>query len=226
MDTYTPLELWGLVYPNTPIIEYDTKLAVWAEHVANGIIPLDISYIRLSDEDLPGANLLFADLNNSVFENVDFSQANLQFANLEFGVLINCDFTGTKLQHAQLDDTEFSIDFLKSQVWDTVYREEESVVFKNKGFIATLYHEQECCEDFWLEDINGDLSDLTNTEILVAEERTSNFETESTGHSETWTFYTLRTMKGTVTLRFCGSSNGYYSESADFKVEPNHEESP
>lgn len=63
----------------------------------------------------------------------------------------------------------------------------------------------------WIEDITGDLNDLVGSIILASYEET---ETSETDTSETWSFYVIRTIKGTVTIRFYGTSNGYYSETA------------
>jgi len=78
-------------------------------------------------------------------------------------------------------------------------------------------HTQNCCESVWLEDICGDLSDLENSPILEAEERPSDRDYPLGDHDEsyTWTFYRISTIKGTVVLRWYGTSNGYYSEEAD-----------
>ncbi len=108
-----------------------------------------------------------------------------------------------------------------------------------------MQHLADCCSDGWLEDVVGDLSDLVGAPILYAEE--SHFEspdkeaswrlsdgegslseyqpgrppeTDETAPQEsyTWTFYRLGTKKGSVTLRWFGTSNGYYSESIDFRL--------
>jgi len=82
-----------------------------------------------------------------------------------------------------------------------------------------FFHEQSCCEAVSIEDVNGDWGDLIGTPLLVAEERISDcVETEDGWGTETWTFYTFRSLKGSVDVRWHGESNGYYSERVDFRT--------
>lgn len=88
----------------------------------------------------------------------------------------------------------------------------------NDGSQYEMYHEQDCCESVELEDVCGDVATLLNSKILKAEENTSH-DNQKDKYDEhfTWTFYTFATIKGYVVLRWYGTSNGYYSESVDFK---------
>lgn len=85
-----------------------------------------------------------------------------------------------------------------------------------------MYHEQECGESVYIEDICGDLNDLLNSEILEAEDISDTMKIPCSKEkyryyeSVTWTFYKIGTRKGSVTIRWCGTSNGYYSESVEF----------
>lgn len=90
-----------------------------------------------------------------------------------------------------------------------------------------LYHEQDCCESVTIEDIAGDLDDLIGSPITNASEVEGEYaltpeeEVDHYAESETWTFYKIGTNKGSVTIRWYGSSNGYYSESVSFtKINP------
>jgi len=85
------------------------------------------------------------------------------------------------------------------------------------GTLGRFYHEQDYNESVLISDVSGDVADLIGTPLLVAEERT---ETGSDGGCESWTatFYTFRSVKGTVDVLWRGESNGYYSESVDFQM--------
>lgn len=92
----------------------------------------------------------------------------------------------------------------------------EEIIFKfSDGTFAKFYHDQDCCEHVDVDDICGDPDDLIGSSIIVAREAESSCETEY--GSETATFYEFATNKGSVTVRWLGSSNGYYSERVDIE---------
>jgi hypothetical protein len=85
-----------------------------------------------------------------------------------------------------------------------------------------MYHD-DCCASCSVEDVCGDVADLIGSPVVRAEEPSSldGFDEKPPGdyapESFTWTFIILGTAKGTLTLRWYGSSNGYYSESPTFQ---------
>jgi hypothetical protein len=107
--------------------------------------------------------------------------------------------------------------------------DEEIVFVTDNGEAYKMYHSQDCCETVLIEDIVGELADLVGAPILQAEEASNSDnpkvygdpgEYQYSDESHTWTFHKLATIKGGVTIRWYGSSNGYYSESVDFARVP------
>jgi len=109
---------------------------------------------------------------------------------------------------------------LKGTTFASITTNEESISIELiDGRKFKLAHSQCCCEEVWLEEVIGDLSDLVGTDILLAEEVSNLSDSPPLGRrpeSYTWTFYKLATIKGSVTFRFYGESNGYYSEEVTF----------
>lgn len=85
------------------------------------------------------------------------------------------------------------------------------------GETYRLHHNQDCCESVYVEDISGDLSDLIGSPILLANEVSGGGDDANDYGDVEWTFYNLCTNKGGVTIRWNGSSNGYYSISVRFE---------
>jgi len=97
-------------------------------------------------------------------------------------------------------------------------RESKCVTFLTDRGTLRLLHSQRCCERVYLEDANGDISDLIGGVVSVAEER-SNQKGERGEYRTKYTFYTIRTTKGDLDLRWIGKDNGYYSVSVDAEWE-------
>lgn len=113
-------------------------------------------------------------------------------------------------------------DLLGKVIKDIYISGDKDVIFftLEDGTEYKMYHEQDCCELVLLEDIIGDIEDLIGSPITMAEESTNseNPKKYEWGEDEsfTWTFYKLATIKGYVTIRWYGTSNGYYCEKANF----------
>lgn len=88
------------------------------------------------------------------------------------------------------------------------------------GVTYLMFHEQDCCESVYVEDFNGDTIDIMFSPVLKAYEESNHERDGDYGDSTTWTFYNIYTMKGNVNIRWCGTSNGYYSESVDWVKTP------
>ena len=110
---------------------------------------------------------------------------------------------------------ESKISELVGKTFLRVFTHEEGIDFQAVGETFRMTHHQDCCEGVYVDEIHGDLEDLVGTPILEAREDTNADLPPVNDWDECymWTFYNIRTIKGSVTIRWYGTSNGYYSVS-------------
>jgi len=100
-----------------------------------------------------------------------------------------------------------------------VCREENSnyIELVSKGASSYyIFHDPSCSENVYIESIVGDINDLIDTPIILAEVSSNTIDpAKGEDLSYMWTFYRFRTVKGNVDIRWYGESNGYYSEEVD-----------
>ena len=108
-----------------------------------------------------------------------------------------------------------------SEVYVDDFKEYVIIAFES-GKGVMLKHDQECCEEVVIDDINGDINDLAGQRILMFTEVVSDgnnlpeeYRDIKIDNYSTWSFYTISTLKDDITIRWYGSSNGYYSEIVD-----------
>jgi len=122
---------------------------------------------------------------------------------------------------------EVSVDEMKGHAFSRIEvdADDRSVTFygmKDQPLFR-MEHIQDCCESVYLAEVIGNWDDLIGTPVFVAEcvsnhaKPRDNLTMDDDKYweevdSETWTFYKFSTIKGSVTLRWYGTSNGYYSE--------------
>ena len=102
----------------------------------------------------------------------------------------------------------------------------ESILFIDKDDIEyEMFHDYDCCENVYIEDICGDINNLIGSKIIMAEEVINRdlSPLNKFDESYTWTFYKFATVKGYVTIRWYGESNGYYNEEVDFAIKDKEE---
>ena len=105
----------------------------------------------------------------------------------------------------------------------TVISAEEADLFGEAAVVVVttlgtlrLFHTNDCCESVELIDGESDLPAIVGGVVHEFRESYSDGDPlDGSDESYTWTLYTITTDKGDVTLRWFGSSNGYYGERID-----------
>lgn len=110
----------------------------------------------------------------------------------------------------------YGADYLKGKIITAISRTDTEIFLTVEDKQFAIMHMQDCCEEVYIQDITGSLNSLLNYPITMSEIITNNATPKyKSEDSATWTFIKLATIKGYVTIRFYGASNGYYCEDAE-----------
>ena len=198
---------------------FDMDIVLQDIHKILGDIKAHLQYYLLAKTENEG-KIVLHDIDQKELKDAKFSAP--PKANWKLNKPISLKEQFQDISTFRLDDIEISV--LKGKVITEIEgleKDENEVYIKTSdGSVYKMYHEQDCCESVWIEDVCGDVEDLIGSPVLVAEECTNAEdlgELPDSDYSHTWTFYKLATAKGYVDIRWYGTSNGYYSESVDFK---------
>ena len=126
-----------------------------------------------------------------------------------------------KINEGQID--KISIEELKGKFITDVTQFDDRMILitTSDDWAFVLLHFNDCCEDVYIADICGELSDLKGLVTSASEVCNESPELEEgyVGDDEnhqTWTFYKIDTIINSicedVNIRFIGKSNGHYSE--------------
>jgi hypothetical protein len=103
---------------------------------------------------------------------------------------------------------------------DTPSQERDRITIYTKcGHEVSFLHNQQCCEQVWIDDIMPDIQILVGCEILKCEKNTVETGNKYTDfETQTATFYKIASISGWVDIVWRGESNGYYSEGVDVEI--------
>jgi hypothetical protein len=113
-----------------------------------------------------------------------------------------------------VDFSELKGKVIKKIVYEKKYC--SAIEFHTDDKIYTLTHEQDCCEQVYVEDICGSLENLIGSPILLAEKVEGEIKEKSEDERILWTFYKLATIHESVTIRWYANLETYYSVDVDF----------
>jgi hypothetical protein len=108
--------------------------------------------------------------------------------------------------------------FTNKKIVDIEITDEEITLFFDNEDYFKMFHEQECCENVYIEDINGNKQLKESIFYELIEKKCDKDALDEDDESFTWTFYTIKTSLGYLDIRWYGSSSGYYSENVDLEV--------